>query len=74
MAVFVASCCRRKIRVSLHRKNTAWLPYLWCKIATTILRKTIEGYFDSDPSLTFNKIKSKPIMHAFYSSIYLQSK
>ena len=39
-----------------------------------ILRKTIEGYFDSVPSLTFNAIKTKLIMHAFYSSRYLQSK
>ena len=38
-----------------------------------ILRKTIEGYLDSVPSLTFNAIKSKPIMHAFNSSGYLQS-
>ena len=39
-----------------------------------ILRKTIEGYLDSVPSLTFNTIKNKIIMHAFHSSIYLQSK
>ena len=38
-----------------------------------ILRKTIEGYLDSVPSLTFNTIKTKPIMHAFHSSRYLQS-
>ena len=31
MAVFVASCCRRKLSGSLHRKNTK----LSCKIATT---------------------------------------
>ena len=39
-----------------------------------ILRKTIEGYSDSFPSLTFNTIKTKLIMHAFHSSRYLQSK
>ena len=39
-----------------------------------ILRKTIEGYLDSIPSLTFNTIKTKLIMHAFHSSRYLQSK
>ena len=39
-----------------------------------ILRKTIEGYLDSVPSLTFNRIKTKPIMHAFQSSRYMQSK
>ena len=39
-----------------------------------ILRKTIEGYFDSVPSLTFNTIKTKLIMHAFHSSRYLQVK
>ena len=39
----------------------------------TILRKTIEGYLDSVPSLTFNTIKTKPIMHAFHSYRYLQS-
>ena len=33
-----------------------------------ILRKTIEGYLDSVPSLTFNTIKTKLIMHAFHSS------
>ena len=38
-----------------------------------ILRKTIEGYLDSVPSLTFNTMKTKPIMHAFHSSRYLQS-
>ena len=39
-----------------------------------ILRKTIEGYLESVPSLTFNTIKTKPIMHAFHSSRFLQSK
>ena len=39
----------------------------------TILRKLIEGYLDSVPSLTFNAMKTKPIMHAFHSSRYLQS-
>ena len=39
-----------------------------------ILRKTIEGYLDLFPSLTFNTIKTKLIMHAFYSSRYLQPK
>ena len=39
-----------------------------------ILRKTIEGYLDSIPSLTFNTIKTKLIMHTFHSSRYLQSK
>ena len=40
----------------------------------SILRKTIEGYLGSVPSLTFNTIKTKLIMPAFYSSRYLQSK
>ena len=40
----------------------------------SILRKAIEGYLDSVPSLIFNKIKTKLIMHAFHSSRYLQSK
>ena len=35
---------------------------------SNILRKTIEGYLDSVPSLTFNTIKTKVIMHAFHSS------
>ena len=39
-----------------------------------ILRKTIEGYLGSAPSLTFNTIKTKIIMNAFHSSRYLQSK
>ena len=39
-----------------------------------ILRKTIEGYLDSVPSLTFNAIKTLLIMHAFQSSRILQSK
>ena len=39
-----------------------------------ILRKTIEGYLDSFPSLTFNTINTKLIMHAFHSSSYLQPK
>ena len=39
-----------------------------------ILRKRIEGYSRSVPSLTFNTIKTKIIMHAFHSSRYLQSK
>ena len=41
---------------------------------TSILRKKIEGYLDSISSLTFNTIKTKPIMHAFHSSTYMQSK
>ena len=36
-----------------------------------ILRKTIEGYVDSVPSLTFKTIKTKLIMYAFHSSRYL---
>ena len=40
----------------------------------SILRKTIEGYLESVPSLTFKTIKTKLIIHAFHSSIYLQSK
>ena len=39
-----------------------------------LLRKTIEGYLDSVPSLTFNTIKTLLIMHAFHSSRHLQSK
>ena len=39
---------------------------------SSIHRKTIEGYLDSVPSLTFNTIKAKPIMYTFHSSIYLQ--
>ena len=38
-----------------------------------ILRKTIEGYLDSFPSLIFNTIKTKLIIHAFHSYRYLQS-
>ena len=43
-------------------------------IIIIILRKTIEGYLDSVPSLIFNTIKTKLIMHAFHSSRYLQQK
>ena len=39
-----------------------------------ILRKTVEGYLDSVPYLTFNTINSNLIMDAFHSSRYLQSK
>ena len=38
-----------------------------------ILRKTIEGYLDSVPSLTSNTIKTLLIMNSFHSSRYLQS-
>ena len=38
-----------------------------------ILRKTVEGYLESVPSLTFNTIKSILIMHAFHGSRHLQS-
>ena len=44
-----------------------------CHIVGNILRKTIEGYLESVPSLTFITIKTKLIVHAFHSSIYLQS-
>ena len=47
---------------------------LYSVCSPNILRKTIEGYFDSVPSLTFNTVKSKLIMQAFHSSINLQSK
>ena len=40
----------------------------------TSLRKTIEGYLDSAPSLSFNTIKTLLIMYAFHSSRLLQSK
>ena len=39
-----------------------------------ILRKTIEGYLGSAPSLTFNTIKTKIIINTFHSSRQLQSK
>ena len=39
-----------------------------------ILRKTIERYLDSVPSLIFNTIKTKLYIHAFHNSRYLQSK
>ena len=39
-----------------------------------ILRKTIEGYPDSVPSLTSNTIKTLLNMHVFHSSRHLQSK
>ena len=42
-------------------------------LQATILRKTIEGYFDLFSSLLFNTIKSLLIMHAFHSSRHLQS-
>ena len=62
--------------LSLRMSSLSW--YLTVKVLHfvlyDILRKTIEGYFDSVPSLTFNAIKTKLIMHAFYSSKYLQSK
>ena len=44
------------------------------ELGFSILRKTIEGYSDSDPSLTSNVIKTLLIMHAFHSSGHLQSK
>ena len=47
---------------------------LYVRHHNSILRKTIEGYLVSVPSLTFNTIKTKLIMHAFHSSRYLQSK
>ena len=40
----------------------------------TVLRKTIEGYLDLVPSVTYNTIKALLIMHAFHSSRHLQSK
>ena len=42
-------------------------------IACTILRKTIEGYLDSVPSLSFHTIETELLMNAFHSSRYLQS-
>ena len=45
-----------------------------CSGSEYILRKTIEGYLDSVPSLTFNTIKTLLVMHAFHSSRHLQSK
>ena len=61
---------------TLHVPFLLWIQYdlsLLCS-NDNILRKTIEGYLDSVPSLTLNTIKTKLIMHALYSSRYLQSK
>ena len=44
------------------------------RLHVNILRKTIEGYLDPVPSLTFNTIKTLLCMHAFHSSRHLQSK
>ena len=41
---------------------------------SSILRKTIEGYLDSEAILTFNTMKTLLITHAFHSSRHLQSK
>ena len=48
--------------------------FLKLDFSADILRKTIEGYLDSVPSLKFNIIQIKLIMHAFHSARYLQSK
>ena len=48
--------------------------YRWTNHGLTILRKTIERYLDSVPSLTFNTIKTQLTMHSFNSPRYLQSK
>ena len=53
---------------------TALLSILYQSQGVSILRKTMEGYLDSVPYLTFNTIKTYLIMHAFHSSGYLQSK
>ena len=50
-------------------KGESWLIYYTC-----VLRKNIEGYLDSVPSLTSNATKTLLIMHAFHNSNDLQSK
>ena len=55
--------------------NSEILAILFLRISLRhILRKTIEGYLDSVPSLIFNTIKTLLIMHAFHSPRHLQSK
>ena len=61
--------CLEIVKLSLLKRNTE---HSW-QIKQHIFRKTIEGYLDSATSLTVNTIK-KLILHAFYSSSYLQSK
>ena len=59
---------RRKITYTSSFRYNPFVTFVtFCNLY--ILRKTIEGYLDLFPSLTF-----KQIMHAFHSSWYLQPK
>ena len=75
---FMKTIIKLKVRTPSNLKYSLfWIPrflrdQVKCHVII-ILRKTNEGYLDSVPSLTFNTIKTKPIMHAFHSSRYLQS-
>ena len=60
--------------LTLRRAILEWYRFLLCAEHIYILRKTIEGYLVSVPSLTFNTIKTKLIIYVFHSSRYLQSK
>ena len=73
------SFCFVKARLpwlKLEKSSDFWREYLaiFHDQRHCILRKTIEGYLDSVPFLTFNTIKTLLIMHAFHSSRHLQSK
>ena len=58
----------------IHLRDYEFYLTSWIYISSYILRKTIEGYLDSVPSLTFSTIKTLLIMHVFHNYRHLQSK
>ena len=59
-------CHKKKCAGASLRRQLNIIKILYIVKHIYILRKTIEGYLDSVPSLTFNTIKTKLIMHAFH--------
>ena len=68
MRVFVCVCVNAAAATQFS-VNSVLFKNKYIKIQTIYynLRKAIEGYLDSVPSLTFYTIKTKLIMHAFHS-------
>ena len=60
--------------MTVNKKGISQLTTVNKKRFIDILRKTIEGYLDSVPSITSNTIITLLIMHVFHNSRHLQSK
>ena len=73
MSILSLKCFEETAQVTILSKFSYFTLIKFRILFSYILRKTIEGYLVSVPSLTSNTIKALLSMNAFHSSRHLQS-